>query len=182
VQHGLNVNGLYALVKAGNAKAEEMLFSALRARFCLITRPRIRQHDDVEEIVQEALSIVAEKYRDMEFDVGFSNWALTVLKNCIVSFLRKKATAGRRHVGFSDEYGVHPKREIDPEVKRQLLRCLRQVIRKNRQYARALALRYQGYDADEICQRLQLRRSTYYSALSRARTMLSSCLEKGNIG
>jgi hypothetical protein len=62
-----------------------------------------------------------------------------------------------------------------------LRECLKQVGRANIRYARILNFIYQGQDFDYICQRLTMTRNNAYSVLSRARTMLMKCVDKGII-
>ena len=65
-------------------------------------------------------------------------------------------------------------------LERQLLDCLRALNRSNGRHARILNLHYQGYSVEEICRRLSLTRTNFYTILSRARTILLACLEKGD--
>lgn len=131
--------------------------------------------------MQEALVIVAAKYRHMEFEVSFAGWAHAVLKNCIAGFLRTKVSRGRRFISFEEKSEMPQSRELNPEIKRRLLACLKKLAGSNRWYARAITLNYHGYTVSEICERLTMNRTTYYSALSRARAMLRLCLDKGDI-
>ena len=134
----MDIDGLYAQVGSGDADAEEQLFSALTARFRLFVHRTIWEHMDAEDVVQEALSIVVEKYREMEFEVSFAGWAHTVLKNCIAGFRRKKVSHGRRFIGFNEKGEIPRSRELNPEVKRQLLDCLQKIAKGNQRYARAI--------------------------------------------
>jgi len=59
-----------------------------------------------------------------------------------------------------------------------LLRCLKDVLKVKRQYARALNLKYQGYSTEEICGRLGVKRGDLYVILNRGRAVLRECLDK----
>ena len=71
--------------------------------------------------------------------------------------------------------------DTDPDLKRRLLGCLQKICRQNVRYARILNLHYQGYKTGEVCGRMDVRPATLYSVLSRARSMLEDCLEKGDV-
>jgi len=69
----------------------------------------------------------------------------------------------------------------DPVLELKLLDCLKKVGQKNIKFARTLNLKYQGYSVEEICDRLEISRENLYTILSRARSALELCLEKGGI-
>ncbi|MCP4703685.1 MAG: hypothetical protein GY865_03665, partial [candidate division Zixibacteria bacterium] len=51
----------------------------------------------------------------------------------------------------------------------------------NRRHARILNLHFLGYTTEEICSRLEITKTNMYSLLSRARSMLELCLNKGSL-
>ena len=67
------------------------------------------------------------------------------------------------------------------ELKRKLLDCLACIGRLNRRYARILNLRTQGYEADEVCTMLGVKKNSMYSILHRAKAQLALCLETGDV-
>lgn len=136
--------------------------------------------DDVEDVVQDALKTVYEKYRTMEFEVSFAGWAYQVLVNKLLSHHRD----GRvRRARFQPESELAPATtEPEPvDLITRLLRCLRKLHAVNPHHARVVNYSYQGFDVDEICRRLHLSRTNLYTILSRARTMLQHCLDKGEL-
>ena len=54
----------------GDAGAEAELFNALRVRFLVIAKRRVRE-DSVEDVVQDALRIIHEKHQQRKPERGF---------------------------------------------------------------------------------------------------------------
>lgn len=178
----LNINTLHSQASQGDSGAEEKLFELLTARFRYFAQLKIRERQDVEEIVQDALMTILKKYRDIDFNVSFSAWAHKVLSNKILDFHKIK-TGHRSKLEDIIQTGKHsaPLNQ-DNALEKDLLHCLKQINAAYKRHARVLNLRYQGYKVAEICSKLKVTRTNLYSILSRARTMLETCLEKGDIG
>ena len=175
----MEINELYQLARRNERQAKEDLFAALRARFELFVRQRVGSQAEAEDVVQEALKTILEKYRSIEFESSFSGWAYQVLNNKLMTTV---ATRSRRRDKLAEaaESETHSHEETRPAgLERRLLECLRSLNRVNRRHARILNLHYLGYAVDEICTKLELTRSNFYSILSRARSQLQKCLKEG---
>ena len=177
------MNRLLARAKAGDQKAEKQLFQILRARFMTVAKRRVWEKEEAEDVVQEACVTVLQKYKTEEFREGFRAWAYKVLRMKIGNYLQSKKVR-------QDEYshGSSAERLLESETSESnldleitLIDCLRKIVKAHPRYARVLNLSYQGYKAEEICNRLQVTRSNLYSLLSRSRAMLSKCLETGRV-
>ena len=169
--------------KAGDHQAEKQLFEILRARFMTIAKRRVWEEEEAKDVVQEACVTVLQKYKTEAFREGFRAWAYKVLRMKIGNYLQLKEVRQERYVHESSaealpEFAVY---EPDWDLETALIDCLRKIVKFHPRYARALSLSYQGYKADEICNRLQVTRSNLYSLLSRSRAMLSRCLETGRV-
>jgi RNA polymerase sigma factor (sigma-70 family) len=175
----LDINELHNQARGGRDQAENRLFDRLTARFRYFTQQKIIDRQDADEIVQEALLTIAAKYKEMEFRVSFAAWAYQVLENKILGYYRQKHSRGKKVVSQEKEKGIEAKHTPDPELKRRLLICLRKISKVNTRHARVLNLHYQGYSVDEICRRLEVTKANLYSILSRVRSLLHLCLEKG---
>jgi len=176
----LDINSLYNIARYGDKGAEEQLFQKLSERFFIFVQHRIWNEQDCEEIVQETLMTIKEKYEDEKLEKSFTAWAYGVLENKILHFLRSKRYHESKFLQTTD---FNPARHLDsdPGFKRQLLDCLRKISIKNIRHARILNMHYQGYSIDEICGKFELTRNGVYILLSRARSLLKLCLEKGAI-
>ena len=175
------INELYHAVQKGGEQAEERLFGALLVSFRMFVRRRVADDVSVEEIVQETLSIIAEKHRSITFERSFAAWAYSVLEHVVKRHYR--AEHKRRNLFAAEQtqtagsIGGH----IDPELKIRLLDCLQKISRARVRHARILNLHHQGYSVKEICTRLRITTNNLYTILSRARVMLHRCLETGEI-
>lgn len=176
-----DINTLYQQVAAGDSTASEQLFCLLRVSFRMFVRHRVMNRQDCEEIVQDALTTIVEKYRAVEIESSFAGWAYKVLNNKVLDYYKfKKIRAARTtplEAAEPNSIGV----DTDPRLRIQLLDCLRKIHGANSFHARALNLHYQGYSTEEICAKLGIASNNFYVMLSRARTMLRVCLEKGDI-
>jgi RNA polymerase sigma factor (sigma-70 family) len=177
----LEINDLHKLASAGDKDAEEALFAGLSARFRLFARQRTGSRSEAEEVTQEALKTIYEKYRDIEFETSFSGWAYQVLNNKLMTTIR---TRDRRRDKLAEAVPATesiPRDTAPGDLEARLLKCLRAVNKVNPRHARILNLHHLGYQAEEICSRLKLNRSNFYSILSRARSLLERCLKEGKI-
>lgn len=177
----MEINNLQSKARCGDDSAEDRLFRLLRARFLLLAQRKLRDRDDSEEVVQEALKTVFEKHREMEFETSFAAWAHRVLENKILTFLRTRKRHNDRRENFVEGTAVGVQDQPDSALESRLLDCLRKLNRVNRRHARILVYKYQGFTVAEICDRLGLTRTNLYTLLSRARSMLEFCLEKGDL-
>jgi len=146
----------------------------------MFARQRTGSSDDAEDIVQDALKTVYEKYRSMEFETSFTAWAYQVLMNKLLSHNRNGRARRARFEAENDR--LQARIEPEPvELINRLLTCLRKLHAVNPHHARVLNYSYQGFDVNEICHRLHLTRTNLYTILSRARAMLQHCLDKGEL-
>ncbi len=179
----MSINKLHQLSIEGGREAEELLFESLTARFRVFVRQRVWNKADAEEVVQEAMITICRDYRRMEFTASFAAWAYKVLDNRILAHISTRKRRSDREVSIDDrpDNPVPGTETVKPELKAKLLTCLKKVGRVNRRYARVLNFSYQGYKSDEICRQMDVKANTLYSLLSRARKMLETCLDKGDI-
>lgn len=177
----MNINELHKLAVGGDSESENALFQNLTARFRLFAKQRIWNAQDAEEIAQDALTTIVEKYRSIEFRTSFSSWAHEVLKNKIMNYVKKKKSHESKLGQIAAEQMPAGTTQSNPDFEFRLLDCLRKILESNARYARALNFHYQGYSVADICQKLDVTDSNFYSVLSRARSMLEQCLDKGDI-
>jgi RNA polymerase sigma factor (sigma-70 family) len=177
----LNINELQKSAFAGNLEAEKQLFQELSARFRYFVKRSIWNEEDGEEAVQDALTVVFSKYKEIVYETSFVAWAHKVLQNVVMNHNSRRARRKSDTDSFDEsdqsEFGCNS----DPLFEAALLECLQKVGKRSLQFARALNLSYQGYGVAEICSKLELTRSNFYSVLSRARTLLALCLQKGGL-
>ncbi len=177
----MNLNHLYLRAIQSESDTETELFENLYARFTLIARNRILDEQDAEDVIQDSLIQIKKKLGQIEPESKFTSWALKVLKYNIIDYYRKKGRRTERLNTLLLESGTEPVQNSDIKIIRILRNCLKELGQANIRYARILNFIYQGYEFDYICERLALTRSNAYSILSRARSMLMLCIDKGVI-
>lgn len=177
----MTINDLHRATESGEKGPEERLFQALTVRFRVFVLRKVGDQGAAEEIVQEALMTIARLYRQEKFDTSFSAWAYNVLKNRLKDHFRRSRRESDR-MEFRAETPQPPADWTpDPTLESRLVECLRQISRRSPIYARALNLKHLGYEASEICDRLKVTANHFYVSLSRARSLLKHCLEKGKV-
>lgn len=172
----MEMDALAEKARAGDASAERQLFEKLHERFRYLAKRKVGE-ESCEDLAQEACATVFEKYRNETFTVGFLPWAHGVLRMKIGNYLQRKRRMAGREDELGEETDFRAGAAVDPDLKRFLLECLRELVRSARQYARILNLSYHGYGTEEICGRLGIKANHYYVALSRGRTRLQRCLQ-----
>ncbi|UCC43379.1 MAG: RNA polymerase sigma factor [Candidatus Zixiibacteriota bacterium] len=173
------IESLYEQARGGDSTAEDELFERLSARFDLLVRRKIWNSQDCEEIVQDALTAVLQNYKRTAIRVSFSAWAQRILENKVTDFYRAQSRRKPESSELDETVVPASSWSPDPVFRMSLMECLRKVNALNRNHARMLVLSYQGLGIEEICTRLGINKSNAYSVLSRARSMLARCLEKG---
>jgi len=166
--------------KQGDKAAETQIFEYLRVRFVLLAKRRIGK-EHCEDMAQEACITVLEKLKTDSPEENFEAWAYQVLRNKIGNYLqgtnlRQKKMVSTEYIEYLDKPAAA---DLDPMFKKRLMDCLRKLIKSNRRYARVLNFAHQGFDTDEICQRMEMKSNHLYVMLNRSRKMLSDCLEGG---
>lgn len=177
----VSVNQLLANAREGDKKAEECVFTYLYERFKAFATHTLGEGDS-NDIAMLACKIVLEKYKSEVFTKGFEAWSYGVLQNVIRNHLRAKRVRDKVMVSLDEsriELGASTER--GEETKLTLLECMRRIVEIKPRYARVLAMIFQGYDSNEIAERLNITVKNLYVVLNRSRAMLKRCLETGRI-
>jgi RNA polymerase sigma-70 factor (ECF subfamily) len=176
----LDIDILYKAVLTGNKNDENALFEVLSVRLNAFAYRKLGDQNDARELVNDVLLAVSKYYRELEVNVSFSAWVYKILKNKIANYWRSKRR-GEKAMQVERQRYDNLNWEPDPEFEPHLLACLKQVAQFNKIFARILNLKYQGYNSEEICGRLNITTSNLYVILHRARMALKSCLDEGDI-
>lgn len=176
-----DIESLYQSTVNGDKSAADRLFSELFLRFRIIVRKRIWKEDDAEDVVQEALKDISANYRTAKLQSPFAAWAYKVLLHKVWNYYRDKKMQSKRFVPL-DELDIQGEGWVpDPTLEHELKKCLQKLIRVNARYARILVLIYQGFSSGEICRKMEISKANCYAILSRARSMIKLCMQKGDI-
>ena len=191
-----SLDTLYEKSLAGDSRAEGALFEALRVRFLPIAKRRV-QSDHVEDVVQDSLKIVFDRYGDRNQGAGILVWGLTVLRNVIGNYYQSRDRE-RDRIDFVDEYPAAASVEQDmltgtvaAETRELVALAVGQLAsrlpRCGRIFQALLASLDQGGSPNQISTRaLQaaqmeepgLTRGSYYTALHRCRAQLRGIMEQ----
>jgi len=147
-------------------------------RFLLFLLRRSIDEDDAREIVQDALIAIAKEYKEIIIRHKFSDWAYKILIYRMQMYFRSTKRRKAAMSNLQNKLEAAPDWIPDPVLAPKLLKNLKKVARKNTRYARILNLKFQGYTAKEICDKMELTPNNLYIIVSRARSMLSSFLEQ----
>jgi RNA polymerase sigma factor (sigma-70 family) len=179
----LDINSLHESARNGDRKSEQDLFKLLTVRFRYLATLRLRDSDAAEEAVQEALMVISKEYREIDITVSFAAWAQKVLDNRLANYSRSRKRKEKIFVGEANPDLSSSNNSSNPgsDLKRKLLKCLREISGSNPRYARILNYHYQGYGTEEICRKLEISSTNFYAILSRARSLLKICLRKGSV-
>jgi RNA polymerase sigma factor (sigma-70 family) len=150
-------------------------------RFERFAKQRVWDNNEVDDIVQSAMEVIAREFRSIEINVSFTAWAYKVLENKMLNYFSSRTRERSRFEPLSGNGGQESSYKQDPILKSKLLNCLKKLNKINNRHARILNMRYQGYNTGEICEKLGLSRNGVYILLSRARKMLETCLKTGEI-
>jgi len=177
----LRITDLYKRSVRGDSAARKQLYEQLYVSFRILARHRIADWNDADEVVQAAMVKVSSKLSQLANEEGFSAWAHKILKNEIIDHYRGADVRRRRESGLEAGELSTGRVTEDGQLKQKLKDCLRKLNTAFGKHARILNLRYLGYSTEEICARMSITPNNLYVILSRARVMLKTCLESGEV-
>lgn len=96
-----SLDELWSRSRNGDRAAETRLFDNLRVRFLSLAKRRV-QEDHAEDVVQDALRIVFDRYGECKQGPGILVWGLTVLRNVIGNYYQARRRE-RDRLSFTDE-------------------------------------------------------------------------------
>jgi len=175
------IDELYILASSGDLKAESELFSELAVRFRVFAHRKVWNQQEAEDLVQTALAVVAEEYREIDIETSFAGWAHKIMENRILGYIQQRRREKGRSVSSDSVEPLTTGWTPKPTLRTRLLDCLKKVGMANRMYARIINLHHFGFTRDEICEKLGVKLEHSYVIMSRARMKLKECLEKGDI-
>lgn len=177
----MSVNELFEKARTGDNSAEEQLFQTLSVRFRAFVAQKVRDSDDCGDIVQNAILTISKEYKEIEIRISFSAWAYKVLQNRLLKYFDSTKRVAQHKNALLDRLPRSSSFNPDPTLEASLIKCLHKISKTNQTYARIINLHYQGFHTEDVCKKLQISPNHSYVILSRARSMLKLCLEKGDI-
>ncbi len=190
---------LCTLALAGDDRARSELFESLRVRFLKVAKRRVHG-DHLEDVVQDALRIVLDKYHERTGETGILIWSFTVLRNVIGNHYQSRNRDVSRTTYVEDWQSFSPAAVvIDPLRDREtdefngrlegaIATLARKAPRCGRLFANLLDSYRHGGGQREVSARAleiaqqedpDLSRNTFYVALHRCRAQLRALLDAG---
>ncbi len=185
---------------AGDLQAEAALFQALRVRFLPIAKRRV-QADQAEDLVQDTLRIVFDRYGERNEGPGILVWGLTVLRNVIGNYYQARDREKERLSFVEDlpeKMAAHPDFLAQAELAQTRDNLLQAIDLLAMKFPRCgvffhhlLSSLAKGGSPNEISTRTldfvrrdhpEISRGNFYTALHRCRAQLRTILahqEKG---
>jgi RNA polymerase sigma factor (sigma-70 family) len=174
----MDTSTLLELAVNNDKNAEKLLFQHLTDSFRLIAQQKIWNKEFAEEVVQNALTVIYQKYKDIDFKRSFFAWAYKVLENKILDHIKsRQRLKNQPTVLINDDYS-YLSWHFDPNLKIRLIECFRELSRVNNKFARILNLKYHGFTTGEICGKMNLSNNNLYTIVSRARSLLEACIRR----
>ncbi|MBC8426596.1 sigma-70 family RNA polymerase sigma factor [bacterium] len=194
-----SLDELCVLAIDGDERARSELFESLRVRFLQVAKRRV-QGDHLEDVVQDALRIVLDKYHERTGQTGILIWSFTVLRNVIGNHYQSRNRDVSRTTHVEDWQSFSPAAVvIDPLRDREtdefngrlegaIATLARKAPRCGRLFANLLDSYKHGGEQREVSARAlamaqqedpDLTRNTFYVALHRCRAQLRALLEAG---
>jgi RNA polymerase sigma-70 factor (ECF subfamily) len=177
----LSINELYEIARSGDKSAEEELFRTLSVRFRALAVQKVRDYDDCNDVVQNAVLAISREYKEIDIKTSFSAWAYKVLQNRILKYFNTNRRKTVNEESLSKFFVPPDTFKPDPTLESRLISCLKKISGVDIKYARILNLFYQGFSTRDVCLKLKIVPNHSYVILSRARSMLKLCLESGDI-
>lgn len=127
----------------------------LREIFLSIAKRRVRNEHDAEELVQDALATVVEKFNAQTFEKSFMQWAFGVLRNKIGNYYQLRSRRGKT-VREVEEYDLRTRHDpasgpVELYEEEELRSRILQVWQQLGEHCRHLLwMVYRGYPREEI--------------------------------
>jgi RNA polymerase sigma factor (sigma-70 family) len=178
----MDVNTLYNAVINGDICAERQLFEQLSESLRLLVKHKVYDANDAQELVQEIMMVISEKYRKTMIHTSFGAWVHMIYENKLKSYYRDKKRKGRLDRQYYDSKAGFTDVSVDLELRHRVVECLKKICRTTMAYARVLNFHYQGYNTKEIGRRLNITDKAIYNILFRARQAMKICIDEAKAG
>ena len=178
----VDINELYEAALGGDKLSEKKLFENLSEAITHLVEHKVQDRNDAQELVQDIMIVVVEKYRQLAIHSSFAAWVYKVYSNKLKTYYRDKKRITRLDKEYCDMKMQSSMPTENTELRQRVIACLKKICTRNIQYARALNLHHQGYDAAEIGNKLGATPKAVYNILFRARVMLKLCINEAKVG
>ncbi len=175
----MDIDTLYKFALSGDTAAKNKLFDHLTKAFSLLAEHKVQDVNDAQDLVQEVLIIIAEKYQHVEIQTNYSAWAYGVFENRLKRYYRDKKRKKRLNKEYLDMNTQSSIKPINYELRHRIIKCLRKLNQTNSRYTEVLNLHHRGYNTKEISKEMGITKKAVYNIMFRARSLLKICINEG---
>ncbi len=164
----------------GDREALKMLIKRFHPRLTAKVFYYTKDRDSLEDLVQESWLSIIPKLGDVQFQIGFEPWALSIARNKAIDWIRRRQSERRRDYGFQLEATVASEgEEVQEGSRNDQIRKLRESIALLPNTQRIiLSLFYlEGHSIKEISGILAVSAGTVKSRLFNAREQLKEIIQ-----
>ena len=152
-------------LKSGDFESFDQLFNKYGKRLYGFAIGYLKSHEDAEELVQDIFVRVWENRSELDENQSFNSYLFTIAKNTILNHFRKKAYQ-QSYIEYIKQHTklIHTKTEEDiiySDLDAQAKKVIDQLPPRRREIFRLS--REQGYNNEEIAQRLNISKKTLNS-------------------
>ncbi|MFH2048985.1 MAG: sigma-70 family RNA polymerase sigma factor [bacterium] len=174
----MDISNLYIAALKGDKSAERILFQYLFETFTLLVEHKIQDLNDRQDMVQEVMTVISEKYKTVTITTNIAAWAYGIFENNLKRYYRDKNRKSRLFKEYLSTTTKISPEPTDYELRNKIIKCLKKICKENLRYAEALNLVHQGYNTVEISEKMNISKKNVHNILFRARSMLKQCINE----
>lgn len=171
------LDNLLGQARIGNEESRDVLFEFLRSRLLVLARHRVSE--GAEDIVQESLIIVHNRFSEFGTLQGLIAFTHQVLRNKIGNIYQGRSREQNRRVEMEDvsEAGYHTDREMEAIELEGIIRRAIDKLGEKRPYCHLILWSlFQGFEPNEISDKLEITKSKLKVQTFRCRAALKEIL------
>ena len=170
-------------LKRGDFEAFDQLFKRYGKRLFGFAIGYLKSHEDAEELVQDTFVKVWENRSELDENQSFNSYLFTIAKNTILNHFRKKAHQ-QSYIEYIKQHTklIHNKTEEDiifSDLDAQAKKVINQLSSRRREIF--LLSREQGYNNEEIAQRLNISKKTVENQITHSLKFIREQLGSKNL-
>ena len=170
-------------LKSGDFEAFDQLFKKYGKRLYGFAIGYLKSHEDAEELVQDIFVKVWENRSELDENQSFNSYLFTIAKNTILNHFRKKAHQ-QSYIEYIKQHTklIHIKTEEDivySDLDAQAKKVIDKLPPSRREIFRLS--REQGYNNEEIAQRLNISKKTVENQITHALKFIREQLGSKNL-
>jgi len=170
-------------LKSGDFESFDQLFNKYGKRLYGFAIGYLKSHEDAEELVQDIFVKVWENRSELDENQSFNSYLFTIAKNTILNHFRKKAHQ-QSYIEYIKQHTklIHTKTEEDiifSDLDVQAKKIIDKLPSRRREIF--LLSREQGYNNEEIAQRLNISKKTVENQITHALKFIREQLGKKNL-